>query len=126
MVNALAAPVRGLVQGERERTATATRFVNHAHARNAAKRGGGSIRVTLDESYDRTGDADAVLLDLTDALDALEKIDPRKVKLIELQYFGGFSLAEMEEATGLSPATIGRDLRFARAWLKDQMTGKDE
>jgi RNA polymerase sigma factor (TIGR02999 family) len=101
-------------------------LINHAHARNAAKRGGDAIRVTLDESHDRSGDADAVLLDLTDALEALEKIDPRKAELIELQYFGGLTLAEMEEATGLSPATIGRDLRFARAWLKDQMTGKDE
>ena len=100
-------------------------LINHANARNAAKRGGDAIRVTLDESHEPSDKTDAVLLDLTDALEALEKIDPRKAELIELQYFGGLSMAEMEQVTGLSSATIGRDLRFARAWLKDQITDED-
>ena len=101
-------------------------LINHANARNAAKRGGDAVRVTLDESHEPSGDVDAVLLDLTDALDALEKIDPRKAELIELQYFAGLTLEEMEAVTGLSTATIGRDLRFARAWLKDQIIGKGD
>lgn len=96
-------------------------LINHANARKAEKRGGSAIRVTLVEDHLPGNDTDAALLDLADALSDLEALDPRKAQLIELQYFGGLSVAEMEEVTGLSTATIGRDLRFARAWLKDQI-----
>jgi len=97
-------------------------LVNHANAKNAAKRGGGAIRVTLDESKTPAVDADADLLDLDDALTGLTKVDPRKAELIELQYFGGLSFREMEEVTGLSSSTLDRDLRLARAWLKDRLS----
>ncbi|MEM8983965.1 MAG: ECF-type sigma factor, partial [Pseudomonadota bacterium] len=55
------------------------------------------------------------------ALQALSALDARKAELIELQYFGGLSFKEMAEVTGLSNSTLDRDLRLARAWLKDQM-----
>lgn len=99
-------------------------LVNHANARNAAKRGGNAIRMTLDESALADGSADADLLDLEEALQGLAELDPRKAELIELQYFGGLSFKEMEEVTGLSSSTLDRDLRMARAWLKDQLTRK--
>ena len=58
------------------------------------------------------------------SLQDLAELDPRKAELIELQYFGGLSFKEMEEVTGLSSSTLDRDLRMARAWLKDQLTKK--
>lgn len=96
-------------------------LVNHAKARAAEKRGGGAIRVTLDESSTPAGSADAEFLDLDEALTSLAELDPRKAELIQLQYFGGLTFDEMQEVTGLSSSTIDRDLRFARAWLKDAL-----
>ena len=96
-------------------------LVNHANARNAAKRGGDAIRVTLNESVVSSASADADLIDLEEALSALTDLDPRKAQLIELQYFGGLSFREMEEVTGLSSSTLDRDLRLARAWLKSAL-----
>jgi len=97
-------------------------LVNHAKARNTAKRGGEAIKVTLNESEAPDSSADANLLDLDEALQSLADLDSRKAELIELQYFGGLSFQEMEEVTGLSSSTLDRDLRLARAWLKDQLT----
>jgi len=99
-------------------------LVNHANARDAAKRGGDAIRVTLNESGVSAESADADLIDLEDALQALAELDGRKALLIELQYFGGLSFREMEEVTGLSSSTLDRDLRLARAWLKDALSKK--
>lgn len=99
-------------------------LVNHANARNAAKRGGEAIKVTLNEGAVSGSNADADLLDLEEALQQLAELDSRKAELIELQYFGGLSFREMEEVTGLSSSTLDRDLRMARAWLKDQLIKK--
>lgn len=97
-------------------------LVNHANARNAAKRGGEAIKVTLNEAVVPGGSADTSLLDLEEALQALAELDQRKAELIELQYFGGLSFKEMEEVTGLSSSTLDRDLRMARAWLKNEIS----
>ena len=101
-------------------------LVNHANAKNAAKRGGGAVRVTLDESRTPAADASAALLDLDEARTRLAEMDERKAELIQLQYFGGLSFKEMEEVTGLSSSTLDRDLRFARAWLKDQLSKRSD
>ncbi len=94
-------------------------LVNHANARRAAKRGGDAVRVTLDESVLSGGGADTEILDLDEGLTALQTLDKRKAELIELQYFAGLTFREMQEVTGLSSSTLDRELRFARAWLKD-------
>lgn len=99
-------------------------LINHANGRNAAKRGGSAVHVTLDDDRLPADGVDAPLLDLTDALSALEEFDPRKAELIELKYFGGLTTEEIAIVTNLSVATIGRDLRFARAWLKDQIANE--
>ncbi|MEM7610631.1 MAG: ECF-type sigma factor [Pseudomonadota bacterium] len=99
-------------------------LVNHANARNAAKRGGYALRVTFAEDQLPDGNADTDMLDLEEALTALGELDKRKAELIELQYFGGLSFAEMEQVTGLSSSTLDRDLRLARAWLKDYLSKK--
>jgi RNA polymerase sigma factor (TIGR02999 family) len=98
-------------------------LINHAEARRAEKRGGGAVHVTLEDGLVKDAPEDIALLALTDAIGALEAMDPRKAELIQLQYFGGLSLAEIETVTGLSQSTIVRDLRFARAWLKTELTG---
>lgn len=97
-------------------------LVNHAKASNAIKRGGNNIKVTLNEDVVSGRGRDTVFLDLEEALQQFSDIDPRKAELIELQYFGGLSFEEMQEVTGLSSSTIDRELRVARAWLKDRLT----
>jgi RNA polymerase sigma factor (TIGR02999 family) len=97
-------------------------LVTHAKARTAAKRGGGALRVTIDESVAATEGTDTDLMALDEALTALAELDPRKAELIQLQYFGGLTFGEMEEVTSLSSSTLDRELRLARAWLKHRLT----
>lgn len=98
-------------------------LINHANARLAAKRGGDVVRVTLVDAQMPGAEADSDLLDLAEALSNLASHDARKAELVELKYFGGMTTEEIAAVTDLSVATIGRDLRFARAWLKDQLSG---
>lgn len=96
-------------------------LVDHARARAAQKRGGGVEPVELHEStwIDQI-DMDAVA-DLDEALKKLEKLDERQSRIIEQRYFGGLSLEEIAAATGISLATVKRDLRLARAWLASEL-----
>jgi RNA polymerase sigma-70 factor, ECF subfamily len=97
-------------------------LVNHAEARRADRRGGGAVRVEFDEmALPGTDDPDEDLLALHQALAQLAEIDPRKAELLELQYFAGLTFGEMEQVTGLSSSTLDRDLRLARAWMKDRL-----
>ena len=96
-------------------------LIDYANARRAEKRGGGRIRVTLVESNTAEKNADEQLVDLDEALTALADLDERKADLVQLQYFAGLSYKEMQEVTGLSSSTLDRELRFAKAWLKDHM-----
>jgi RNA polymerase sigma factor (TIGR02999 family) len=98
-------------------------LINHAKARRAAKRGGSAVRVPLDEELHGDGESDTSLLDLNAAIRSLAHVDERKAELIELQYFGGLSLREMQAVTGMSSSTLDRHLRLARAWLKDALSG---
>lgn len=96
-------------------------LVDHARARTAQKRGAGTHPVELHESMwiDQI-DMDAVA-DLDEALKKLEKLDERQSRIIEQRYFGGLSLEEIADATGVSLATVKRDLRLARAWLAGEL-----
>lgn len=94
-------------------------LINHANARNAAKRGGGQVNVTFAD--DVAEQQDPQLADLDEALTALAENDQRKAELIELSMFGGLTYREMTAVTGLSSSTIDRELRFAKAWLKDYL-----
>ncbi|MEM9173329.1 MAG: sigma-70 family RNA polymerase sigma factor [Pseudomonadota bacterium] len=96
-------------------------LVNHATAKLTEKRGGGVVKVTLDPAAAASDDNATELVRLNDALQSLGELDPRKAELIELQYFGGLTFAEMEQVTGLSSSTLDRHLRMARAWLKDAL-----
>jgi RNA polymerase sigma factor (TIGR02999 family) len=95
-------------------------LVEHARARLADKRGGGQ-KFSLDEALTFSAERAAELLALDDALVALAKFDERKVRIVELRYFGGLSLEETAAALDLSITTIGHEMRVARAWLRREM-----
>ncbi len=95
-------------------------LVDHARALSRKKRDGG-VRVSLTLASGELLAADENLLALEDGLVALETEEPRAAQVTELHYYGGMTYAEMAEVVGVSPATIDRDLRFARAWLADRM-----
>ena len=96
-------------------------LVDHARAHATAKRGQGVVLLPLDHAKDAPGQPAPNVIALDDALHALAKYDERKCLIIELRYFGGLSIDEIGEVTGLSAATIRRDLRMAEAWLGRQM-----
>ncbi|HEY4320899.1 MAG TPA: ECF-type sigma factor [Gemmatimonadales bacterium] len=97
-------------------------LVSYARARNADKRDA-RLRTTLVSVPDafRSGDALDVLV-LDDLLDRLTLLDARGAQVLELRVFGGFAVDEIAEILDVSPRTVKRDWRFARAWLVDQLT----
>ena len=97
-------------------------LVDRARRRNFAKRGGGAIRVSLNEATAVAQEQSASVVALDDALKSLEKIDPRKSRIVELRFFGGMSIEETAEALSVSPGTVMRDWTFARAWLRNEMS----
>jgi RNA polymerase sigma factor (TIGR02999 family) len=92
-------------------------LVDHARARIAGKRGGAQDLVALDESAGRVHPRSVDLLALDEALGRLEAIDPRKVRVVELRFFGGLTTAETAAALNVSDDTVKRDFRFAKLWL---------
>ncbi len=96
-------------------------LVDHARARIADKRNAGVAALALDDAVEVLHHKTPDLIALDDALLDLAKLDERKSRIIELRYFGGLSMEEIAEVTGLSVATLRRDLRMAEAWLGRQM-----
>jgi RNA polymerase sigma factor (TIGR02999 family) len=96
-------------------------LVDYARSRVAEKRGGVKHRISLDDSLMRSEEKAAELVALDDALLALKKFDERKVRIIELRFFGGLSLNETAAVVGLSIPMIGYEMRLARAWLRREM-----
>jgi len=96
-------------------------LVNHALEKKAGKRGGGAPHASLDDALNVVGTPSAEITDLDDALRRLEQFDERKARILELHYFGGLTFEEMSEAVGLSTTTLDAELRFAKAWLRQQL-----
>ena len=96
-------------------------LVEHARQRGAAKRGGGVEHMPIDEMVCFAPGRSREVLALDDALKALQQIDARKAKVIELRYFAGQSIEETAQMLEVSVATIGREQRFAEAWLRREM-----
>ena len=96
-------------------------LVDHARAHVAAKRGKGAQAMPLNEARNVPDHTPPDVLALDEALKDLAKQDERKCRIIELRYFGGLSMEEIAEVTGLSVATLRRDLRMAEAWLGRQL-----
>ena len=99
-------------------------LINHAHARRAAKRGGGMAAVELDEALWLSDEDLDTVVDLHEALERLEALYPRQSQLLEHRYFGGLSLEETAAVLGVSLATVKRELRSARAWLALELRGE--
>ena len=96
-------------------------LVDHARQRNRQKRGAGAQRVTLDEVAVIGPDVNTDLVALDSALDKLTQFDSRKARVVELFYFGGLSYDDISQVVEVSPATVHRDLRMAKAWLHQQL-----
>ncbi len=97
-------------------------LVEHARRHNL-KRGAGVQHVSLEEAAVVGGGQDTDLVMLDDAMNALARIDPRKVEVVEMRFFGGLSVEETAEVLKVSPVTVKRDWRAARAWLYRELTG---
>jgi RNA polymerase sigma factor (TIGR02999 family) len=98
-------------------------LIERARARAAQKRGGGALRVTLDESVSPAPDVSIDVLALDEALQRLARLDNRHAQVVELRYFGGLSVEETAAALNLSPATVKRAWTLARAWLFRELGG---
>jgi RNA polymerase sigma factor (TIGR02999 family) len=96
-------------------------LVNHALARKTDKRGGAEIKYTLDEAIGISEGKDWDIVALNDALNNLAKFDARKSQLVELRFFGGFSLEEIAEMMETSLATVNREWRLTKAWLHGEI-----
>jgi RNA polymerase sigma factor (TIGR02999 family) len=96
-------------------------LVDHARARVAAKRGGGSFKLSLDDAIAPPQEKDLDLVALDDALQALARADAQQSRIVELRYFGGLTIEETAEILDISPATIKRDWVMAKAFLKREM-----
>ena len=92
-------------------------LVERARSRQSDKRGGAAQKVSLDEVADLAIERAADLIALDDALTRLGAIAPRKVRIVELRYFGGLNLEETAEVLGISSPTVQREWRAAKAWL---------
>ncbi|HKQ72977.1 MAG TPA: sigma-70 family RNA polymerase sigma factor [Blastocatellia bacterium] len=104
-------------------------LVDHAKTKHREKRGGGLEKLSLDDVINLSQERAADLIALDDALDELTRIDERKSRVVELRYFAGFSVEETAQILGVSPDTVMRDWKIAKAWLYQQIkrgeTGND-
>jgi RNA polymerase sigma factor (TIGR02999 family) len=99
-------------------------LVDGARKRYNSKRGGDLHKVSLDGVALVSGERDADLIALDDALVDLEAMDSRKSKIVELRFFGGLNIEEAAEALSISPATVQREWSVAKAWLYRQISGE--
>lgn len=100
-------------------------LIDHARARGTRKRGGDRLRVTLTEDAASTTGGDIDLLALDEALRELARLDARKARVVELRFFGGMTCAEAASEVGVAPKTAEADWYFARAWLRERLSGVD-
>jgi len=97
-------------------------LVEHARRHNL-KRGGDLQHVSLEEAAMVGGNRAADLLAMDDAMNALARLDPRKVQVVEMRFFGGLSVEETAEVLNVSPVTVMRDWKTAKAWLYRELGG---
>jgi RNA polymerase sigma factor (TIGR02999 family) len=124
-----------LVQGPEKQWANRSHFfavaariirgilVDYARARLTAKRGAGIVNLALTEGLAGVEPGEVDLLDLDNALNALQKLDPQQSQIVEMRFFGGLSLEETAEVLGVSVSTVKREWIVAKTWIRRQMTG---
>ncbi len=99
-------------------------LVDHARSKNAAKRGKGVQRITLDERLLQEGSSDEVdVIELDERLTELASLHPRQARVVEMRYFAGMSVEETAAALDVSVSTVKGDWRIARAWLASRIGG---
>ena len=101
-------------------------LIDHARRRRYLKHGGELQQVPLEEASLMSDERAGELVALDEALHELKQLDPRKSHVVELRYFGGLSLEETAQVTGVSMMTVRRDWRAAKAWLFRRMRDADE
>jgi RNA polymerase sigma factor (TIGR02999 family) len=97
-------------------------LVDHARKRGAARRGGDQYRISLTKAERVAGKPDVDLVALDDALTLLAATHPEHSRVIELRFFGGLTIEETADVLGLSHATVERQWRFAKAWLRRELS----
>jgi RNA polymerase sigma factor (TIGR02999 family) len=97
-------------------------LVDHARTHNAAKRGAGAPMLQLEEAFAVSGEMDADIVAVDDALSALAKIDEQQARIVELRFFGGLTIEETAEALQISPATVKRDWILAKTWIYKELS----
>jgi RNA polymerase sigma-70 factor (ECF subfamily) len=98
-------------------------LIDHARRRKAAKRGGNWVRVPLDDILDDFEKQDVDVIDLNEALDRLSELDERQGLVVTLHIFAGMPFAEIADVLAVSPGSVKRDFRLARAFLRSQLGG---
>ena len=101
-------------------------LVDYARRRDAKKRPDGRLTISISDMDALADEPEEDVLALDEALSRLEGIDPRASRVVELRYFTGLSERETAEALGVSLATLKRDWKFAKAWLRDQLASLKE
>ncbi len=96
-------------------------LVDHARSRQAAKRGGEQFRVSFDGNQQVSVNPEIKFLAVHEALERLTTFDAQKAQIVELRFFGGLSIEETAEVLGIGHATVERDWKLARAWLRLQL-----
>lgn len=96
-------------------------LVDYARARNADQRGGKMERVELQDHFAISPDRFEEVSQLDQALDRLEKNNPRQAKVVELRYFGGLSIEQIGATLGIAPRSVKRDWALARIWLFEEL-----
>jgi RNA polymerase sigma factor (TIGR02999 family) len=97
-------------------------LVDYARTKHAAKRGGEKLLVSLDEAATVAAERAAEVVALDDALTSLAAVDTRKCQVVEMRYFGGLTVEETAAVLQVSPETVARDWRMARAWLLHELS----
>ena len=92
-------------------------LVDYAKRYRSQKRGGGGVKIELDEAALVSPEESKEIIDLHEALESLATLDARKAKVVELKYFGGLNYDEIAEVLKISPVTVRRDWEFAKVWL---------
>lgn len=96
-------------------------LVNYAMSCRAQKRGGGAIKVELDEGAIASPEKSKEIVELNEALERLAALDSRKARVVELKYFAGLTHDEIAEVMNVSRVTVRRDWIFAKAWLHNEL-----
>jgi len=98
-------------------------LVSYARSQRCQKRGGGAVKVDLDEAALVSPEESKEIIDLHEALGQLSALDSRKAQVVELKYFGGLNYDEIAEVLKISQITVRRDWEFAKVWLYTELRG---